>query len=127
MADRATAQKTKMAKNSLIRKLYLYLFSLIGLVLLVIGCVKLVNLTLKTFVFTKADQTYGYPIAEPIAPGGKTAEIVQPNPAEIEVFQNNQLVASRQRDTADSLAMLIVGLPLFLYHWHVIKKEKNDT
>ena len=48
---------------TLIRKIYLYLFSLIGLVLVVIGCVQLVNLGLKAYIFTAADQYYSYPIA----------------------------------------------------------------
>ena len=37
---------------TIIRKIYLYLFSLIGLVLVVIGCVQLVNLGLKAYIFT---------------------------------------------------------------------------
>jgi len=40
-------------KYHLIRKIYLYTFSLVGLVLVVIGGVRLVGLGLKTFVFTK--------------------------------------------------------------------------
>ena len=58
---------------SLIRKIYLYLFSLIGLVLVVIGCVELVNLGLKAYVFTSADQYYSYPVAAPVEPTDKNA------------------------------------------------------
>ena len=54
---------------SLIRKIYLYLFSLIGLVLVVIGCVQLVNLGLKAYVFTAADQYYTYPVCRTCATG----------------------------------------------------------
>lgn len=50
-----------MNKYPLIRKIYLYLFALIGLVLITIGSVQLINLGLKVYVFTKADNYYNYP------------------------------------------------------------------
>ena len=52
-----------MNKYPLIRKIYLYLFALIGLVLITIGCVRLVGLGLKTYIFTKADIYIEYPMA----------------------------------------------------------------
>ena len=27
---------------------------------------------------------------------------------------------------ADALAMIIVGIPLYLYHWHVIRRDKES-
>ncbi len=50
-----------MERKELIRTIYLYLFSLVGLVLVVIGLVQLVDLGLKAYVFTKADQYIRYP------------------------------------------------------------------
>ena len=61
-------------KMSLIRKIYLYLFSLIGLVLVVIGCVELVNLGLKAYIFTAADQYYSYPVAAPAEPSARALQ-----------------------------------------------------
>ena len=46
-----------MKKHSLIRAIYLYLFALIGLALLIIGSVKFVDMGLKAFVFTKAEES----------------------------------------------------------------------
>lgn len=119
-----------MNKHPLIRKIYLYLFTLIGLALITIGCVRLVGLGLKTYIFTKADIYIEYPIARPIkiapAEGDKTEELQQPTKEEIEEYQNKQQTANRQRDAAESLAMLIVGLPLYFYHWSVIKKDKKE-
>lgn len=40
----------------LIRTIYLYLFALLGLVLLTIGGVRFVDMGLKAFVFTKAEE-----------------------------------------------------------------------
>ncbi|MEK7593134.1 MAG: hypothetical protein AAB464_00225 [Patescibacteria group bacterium] len=124
-----------MNKYPLIRKIYLYLFALIGLVLITIGCVRLVGLGLKTYIFTKADVYYEYPMARPVknppaggAPveGEKAEELQQPTKEEIEEYQNEQRTSNRQREAAESLAFIIVGLPLYLYHWKVIKKDKKE-
>lgn len=124
-----------MNKYPLIRKIYLYLFALIGLVLITIGCVRLVSLALKTYVFTKADVYYEYPMARPIkiAPAGgalveveKVEEFQQPSKEELEQYQIKQQIANRQREAAESLAFIIVGLPLYLYHWREIKKDKKE-
>ncbi len=124
-----------MNKYPLIRKIYLYLFALIGLVLITIGCVRLVGLGLKTYIFTKADIYIEYPIAKPIrtalvevdkVEGDKAGEFEQPTKEEIEEYQNKQQTANRQREAAESLAFIIVGLPLYLYHWSMIKKDKKE-
>lgn len=119
-----------MNKYPLIRKIYLYLFALIGLVLITIGCVRLVGLALKTYIFTKADIYIEYPMTRPmkIAPvdGNKTEEFQQPSKEELEEYQNKQQTSNRQREAAESLAFIIVGLPLYLYHWSVIKKDKKE-
>src|SRR3972149_11083551 len=120
-----------MSKYHLIRKIYLYTFSLVGLVLVVIGGVRLVGLGLKAFVFTKADVYYEYPMARPVKvapmPEGKAEELQQPNKEEVEAYQRDQRTANRQREAAESLAMIIVGLPLYLYHWRVVKKDKDEN
>lgn len=111
-----------------IRKIYLYLFSLIGLVLVVIGCVQLVNLGLKAYVFTAADQYYSYPVAAPVPQVGKgisTTVPTEPTDAQMQVYQNEQTKSQRESTAADALAMIIVGVPLYLYHWRVIKKDKE--
>lgn len=115
-----------MNKHPLIRKIYLYIFALVGLVLITIGCVRLVGLALKTYIFTKADVYYEYPAAKPVSAPGKEVEYVQPPKEEIEAYQNEQRTSDRQRDAAESLAMIVIGIPLYLYHWSVIKKDKKE-
>ena len=121
-----------MMQHPLIRKIYLYLFALVGLALVTIGGVRLVGLGLKAFIFTKADVYYEYPMARPIKtpPIDSEKEIVdfeQPSKEEIEEFQRKQKSSQRQREAADSLAMIIVGLPLYLYHWNLIKRNKVES
>ncbi|TSD01120.1 MAG: hypothetical protein Athens071426_706, partial [Parcubacteria group bacterium Athens0714_26] len=36
------------------------------------------------------------------------------------------LASRRQKDASINLAMIIVGLPLYLYHWLIIKKETKE-
>ena len=141
-------------KQPLIRTIYLYLFALIGLVLITIGAVKLTNLALKAFIFTKADQELNYNLKPPVIsflPDGKTmteenlvlaiekcqekCDLTVEQKQEIanwlKDYKNWQeqeskfdyLVQQRQREISQSLAMILVGLPLYLYHWTIIKKE----
>jgi hypothetical protein len=138
-------------KNSLIRTIYLYLFALVGLALITIGTVRLVNLGLKTYVFTKADQQYYSTPAEPrLLPDSdidaktlaekceKSEELSEEERNLISSWLNDyenwkqkqnpeeRLASRRQESAANSLAMLIVGIPLFLYHWGVIKRETDS-
>jgi len=102
-----------------IKRIYIYLFSAIGLVLVIIGSVQLVNLALKAWVFTKADTYVRYPIPMAIE-GEKTA---QPSQEELETYEKEERSAQRQRQAASALAMMIVGTPLFLYHWSIARKR----
>lgn len=114
-----------MKKESIIRKIYLYSFSLLGLVLVVIGAVRLVTLGLKVYIFTKADINYIYPAPKVVpAEDGKVREVAEPSQEEISKYNEEQAASQRQRDAAESLAMLIVGVPLYVYHWNVTKRER---
>jgi hypothetical protein len=121
-----------MERKELIRTIYLYLFSLVGLVLIVIGTVRLVDLGLKAWVFTKADQVIAYPEYPRIAkPGAETEGEL--TPAEQEKYKQEQMEyqerereSRRQRTAANSIALLIVGVPLFGYHWRVIQRAKEE-
>ncbi len=105
-----------MDKISL-KKIYLYFFTAVGLILVIVAGIRLVNLSLKTFVLTQADTYPEYPSR----PG-----IVQPSQSELQEYQKKQKTAQRQRELADSLSMTIIGLPLYLYHWRQVKKMMED-
>jgi len=143
-------------KQPLIRTIYLYLFTLIGLTLITIGSVNLINLGLKRFIFTKADQELNYNL-KPSFP-----MTIDGNPATEEDFvsavekcqekcdltseQKQQIVSwlkdygiwqeqekgfdylaqQRQREFSLALALIVVGLPLYLFHWTIIKKETRE-
>jgi hypothetical protein len=142
-------------KHSIIRTIYLYLFALVGLTLLTIGVVRLVDLGLKMYVFTKAEEQTYKPAPQIIrmGPDGVTAEEVSEMAKACEA--NSQLTEEqrkslagwlqnyetwkeeqispetlrsiqRQRTASQAFAFIIVGLPLYLYHWRIIRKETRE-
>jgi hypothetical protein len=108
-----------------IRNLYLYLFSFIGLLIAIFGAVQLVDLALNTFVFPDAD-TYG---DYPRFPGEYAEDLSAAEQAEYEErlaeFAEVEQRRNRQRQLSSSLSMLVVGIPLYLYHWRTITREKG--
>ncbi|MBI5621344.1 hypothetical protein HY933_00565 [Candidatus Falkowbacteria bacterium] len=136
-------------KRGLIRTIYLYLFALVGLVLLIVGGVGFINLGLKTYVFTKAysDQYYGRSVPMPPVSkeavvasrtAGKKVEVSEDQQQALEAwvveYQNWQetdskidyAAADRSRQAATNLAQIIIGLPLYLIHWQIIRKETKN-
>lgn len=113
-------------KSFNIRLLYLYLFSFVGLLITVIGCIRLLELGMKVYVFKGADQ-YSYYEAKSLTPDGTTKEMTAEEQQAYDEKQKKQqeeeTVRSRQREFSGALAMIIVGSPLYLYHWRTIKKE----
>jgi len=128
----------------LIRTIYLYIFTLLGLVLITIGSVNFLNMGLKAFVFTKADQrmdiNFERPISSPfttekmeeLGEGSELSEkelvLVQNWLEEYKIWQTesdkiNYLVSDRHRSASINLSLILVGLPLYLYHWFTIKRE----
>ncbi len=103
-----------------IRLVYLYLFSFVGLLTVVIGSVRMVDLALKVLVFTEADR-YEYTVPmKPAEPGA-------PDESEIRKQALRDQSRTRQRDFTGAFAMIAVGLPLYLYHWRVIQKENKRS
>ncbi len=99
-----------------LRLLYLYLFSFVGLLIVVIGSIQMVNLGLKMTIFRDVDKYEIYP--------SYSKDQVQTEPKEeIEARQNRETARQRQREFISAFSMLVVGVPLYLYHWGVIKKE----
>jgi hypothetical protein len=107
-----------------IRLIYLYLFSFVGLLVFVIGCVRLVDLSLKIVVFNNADMYVSYPVALYKAPGDeRTKDQIRLENEQQQKAQVEESKKNRQREISSSLAMVIVGAPLYLYHWKSIQKE----
>lgn len=100
-----------------LRLLYLYLFSFVGLLITIIGSIQILDIGLKNYVFHVSDYTY-YPETVP-------AESGKPMVDQAELARRNQLEQANntKRQFSNSLAMILVGVPVYLYHWKTIKKE----
>jgi hypothetical protein len=134
----------------LIRTIYLYLFALLGLVLLIIGGVRFVDMGLKAFVFTKAEEEQRLIYKQvPSVPylvqrveksqqeteEKKEACLSEEEKAAIEQWladykdwqekrsKIDYVAVKRHREASSNLAMILVGLPLYFYHWRIIKRE----
>lgn len=100
-----------------VRLIYLYLFSAIGLIVSVIGSVRLVDLGLKVIVFKGADSyEYYTPKFE-----GETV-----NQEEQRSVQERETKRQRKRELSGVIAMIAVGFPLYLYHWTTIQKDDKS-
>ena len=113
-----------MEKKEIIRLIYLYLFSTIGLLLIIIGSVKILDIGLRTFVFQGAD-IYYFP-SLPFYPEGEkwSQEEWKKQVEEQQKAEEMNRRAQKQREISTSLSMIFVGLPLFLYHWKLVQKNK---
>lgn len=109
-----------MNKSELIKNIYLYTFSAVGLILLIVGSVKILDLGLKSFVFKNAD-VYYMPKISYENNLDLNEEKIQRELEEQDKAQKIALRAEREKTMSNSLALIIVGLPLFLYHWKKIK------
>lgn len=102
-----------------VRLIYLYLFSFVGLLVVVVGSVRIVDLGLKVFVFKNADRYDTYPVYPAMVDGRPVDMAAEKTRADTESTRQ------RQRDLSNSLAMIAVGLPLYVYHWKTIQKENK--
>jgi hypothetical protein len=131
-------------KNT-IRQIYFYAATLIFLIMSVVALISLLNLGLKTYLFTKADMAngmtcdgngnYGYnapvPMAVPTKEGDTTTTPqltdVQKaaNKASCEKQQADQLDSQRQNTLVQYLSMLVVAAPLFFLHFKWVQKDRE--
>ncbi len=103
-----------------LRLLYLYLFSFVGLMITIIGAIQILDLTLKTYVFRVSEYTY-YPESYPVKGEEPTV-----NPEELRRRNEEEQSNQRKRQMSNSLAMIIIGAPVYIYHWKTIRKEANS-
>lgn len=134
-----------MNKTPWIRIVYLYLMTTVGIVIFVIGSIIMLNSVLKTFVFKKADVNYYSRPSElylvnqekQVTTLKECSDLTQEDKEIIDMWladyqnwkqideSNMQMTAQRQREFATSIAMIIVGFPLYFIHWSIIKREKR--
>jgi len=119
-----------------IKSIYFYLVSFVALMMVVFSTADIINIALKTWVFTAADKDMYYnapcvapmttPDAKPVIdPATSRAECEKQNEANLKQNEASR-VAQKQRDVVRDISMIVVGIPLFLIHWRIVRsKEEN--
>jgi hypothetical protein len=113
-----------------LKKAYLYLVSVISLVIGVVGAIMLLNIALKTWVFPKADQLdyyYSGPCLSEVKPvmiDGATIPCTAEETARQKTEAEDRRSAQKQRDAAQALAMIVIAVPVWMYHWKMARKEQ---
>ena len=130
----------KTSKASVIKSIYFYLVSFVALMMVVFSTADMINIVLKTYVFTKANEPYYYkPIECQIgtdpelvddANAPKTVKYTPEECARLEEENTKQqrenMIAENQRDIVRDISMIVVGIPLFIFHWGFIRKRKDE-
>jgi hypothetical protein len=111
-----------------IKKVYLYLVSLISLIIIIWGATMLVNMGLKAVL--DVEDYVSYPSQYCSAPKPMGDMSIAPDQscdpdfqAKMEEADKKNRANNKKRETAQALALLIVGTPVFLYHWKLARKE----
>ncbi len=89
-----------------------------GLLIAVIGTIQIVDLGLKAYVFKIPEYNY---YADTVPDEKKTVSV-----EEMERRNKEEQSNQRKRQVSNSIAMILVGMPLYLYHWKTIKKEQGN-
>jgi len=128
----------------IIRNVYLYIVTMIGLITFIFGAIGVINLVLKDYVFQVND--YAAPYSTPVYPGMKAGGTCSQSyvdvtdttgkrmitPTSQEVEECNKTLKQQQdqnfrndvgRELAISIAQIAIGLPIWLFHWGIIQKE----
>jgi large-conductance mechanosensitive channel len=135
--------------KSVVRPSYFYFVSLASLIMMVIAGGVLVNLTLKTWVFPSAGEAdkatrYAEPIEMRLVEESSVQSIVDCGEscgldAETVALADQWLVDYGEwqeasttaydnvhRQAASTIPYIIIGLPLFWYHWRTVRRESKE-
>lgn len=123
----------KSNKTEIIKNIYLYLVSFVGLMMIAISASNLVSTALRAYVFTKADfygGSYVTPACDPYLAGKVmedktiTAEKCAQEKIDMEKSRQENRIADLQRSTVNTIPYLITGSILFFFHWRLARKKE---
>jgi len=135
-------------KLNSIRNIYFYLVALIALMMIIWGTADLINLGLTTWIFKTADKAddWAPPIPYMITETrlGETAarcaekcdltadekQQIQNWLVDYKNWQDQQgiiKIAKKQKNAVRDISILIVAIPLFIWHWKIISKEVREA
>ena len=134
-------------KGLTVRTVYLYVATLVGLGLLIAGGVQAFELVLKATVLTQADAQEELWARQPPIPYALDNVKELADSEELTDTQKQALdrwledyerweeqqqavdtvAARRERQLATALALVFVGIPVYAYHWSVIRRDLRQA
>lgn len=103
-----------------LRNVYLYLVSFVSLMMILFGVIFTVqNITDVIF------PTNYYEMPPIVKTGELSAEEQQIYVENQKRYEENRSMESK-KNVAKSVAVVVVALPTFAYHWRKVEKEKNE-
>ena len=121
-------------ENPIILRIYFALVSFVTLMILIFSTINLIDISLKTYIFTAADQPEYYMDCNEITPESKNGGIINPiEQKDCERARQKAIEANvnrKQRDLVKDFSMILVSLPLFLIHFRIVYndwKNKNKV
>lgn len=122
---------TQNPKITIIKNIYLYLVSFVALMMIVFSVSSLINVVLKTYVFKQADNFGYYPTKSACLNTPTIAGQPQMTPdqcaeqeRDMAKQQEQNTRASRQNTIVQDISLIVVAVPLFAYHWRIIRKKE---
>lgn len=120
-------------KVAIIKNIYLYLVSFVALMMIIFSAADMLNIALRTYIFTKADDFggyYGYPVVCPETPTsttgtpdrGKGECITEEEQKKRDVEMRS---SQKQRDLVRDISFILVAAPVFAYHWRIVRKREE--
>lgn len=125
-------------KITLIKNIYFYLVSFVALMMIVFSAANLINISLKQWVFTKADENYFYNSecgdmmtkTTAVETNGNSSTSTKIDPeacakaeAKQKEMDRKSRESQRQRDAVQDISFLVIGIPLFAIHWFYARKK----
>ncbi len=132
-------ENTTSNKIVIIKNIYFYLVSFVALMMVVFSTANLINIVLKTYIFTDADQYTYYPSLECDITGNSGEKTgIPPEPSQVKKLTPEECAAQeakflererlnmksqRQRSLVTDISFIVVGVPLFAFHWYYARKK----
>jgi hypothetical protein len=106
--------KEEVHGMSKLRNVYLYLVTFVSLMMILMGTIFTVQ-NIMDVIFPTNNY---YEMTAPEKTGGISEE-------QKRIYEENRSIESK-KNVAKSVAVIVVGLPTFIYHWRKVEKERLE-
>lgn len=126
-----------------IKSFYFYVVSFVALMMIVWSSADMINIALKTWVFTKADDNFydgrmacaTIPVPPPVTDPKATTPVITKEQAIKDCEAQNEVnakqqeknrIAQKQQSVVHDISMFVVAIPLFFIHWRIVRRKDED-